>query len=443
MTAETPTAETPTTETQTAGHTSTGHASTGHTTAEPTEDPRRDLLESLAEELGFTLQHSRQLSVDVTADGYVTGHEMTLRGYDGSAQSQVVYVETNQGDAGRDGVLTMRNDETGDENAVWLYPRDPALPALPSAVFPDAAIVLLNRIGLGVVTVSLALAAYRPGKRAVVRADWPGGTAFIKVVRPAQVFELQAKYATWRAAGLPVPNTLGWTDDGIVAFTTLHGQIASAAVTRLTDAEADALVAGITRMCAQIARVPSDKPARASLATRLTWYERRVGALLRERGADRAALTTLDDTCRQIERMLRTAPSTRPVTIHGDLHLGQLFLDPADNRLVGILDIDTAGTGDPADDAAALHAHLVVSAAMYAARGDPATAARVESLANRWRLSWSSQSDHGFATRAHAISATHLIAHALGQSVAPETLLSLAHALIDRQPTGDSPVPAR
>ncbi|MET1044895.1 MAG: phosphotransferase [Microbacteriaceae bacterium] len=410
-------------------------------TPEPAEDPRRDLLESLAEELGFTLQRSRQLSVDVSGDGYVTGHEVTLTGSDGAAQSQVVYVETNQGDAGRDGVLTMRNDETGDENAVWLYPRDPALPALPSAVFPDAATVLLNRIGLGVDTVSLMLAAYRPGKRAVVRADWPGGTTFIKVVRPDQVFDLQAKYSIWRDAGLPVPGTLGWTDDGIIAFTSLHGELASAAVTRLSDAEADALVSGITDMCARIGGVPSDKPARASLATRLSWYERRVGTLLSHRGADGTLLARLDDACRQIERVLASAPMTRPMTIHGDLHLGQLFLNPADSALVGILDIDTAGTGDPADDAAALHAHLVVSAAMYGERGDIACARRVDSLADRWRRSWITRPDRGFAARARAISATHLIAHALGQSVAPEALVSRAHTLIGQPETGGSSLP--
>src|SRR5690606_33301400 len=53
------------------------------------------------------------------------------------------------------------------------------------------------------------------------------------------------------------------------------------------------------------------------------------------------------------------APATQ--TVHGDLHLRQLLVEPDHpEHIIGILDIDTAGLGDPADDDGAIWAHLAV-----------------------------------------------------------------------------------
>ena len=389
------------------------------------------MLESLARELGFHLAHSRQLGVDVSGDGYVSGHEVTLRADDGSQQAHVVYVETHRHVADRDGVLTMRDERTGDEIAVWLYPRDPALPGLPTAVFPDAATLLLRRIGVEVDAVSLTLVAYRPGKRAVVCAQWPGAAVYLKVVPPSQVADLHARYATWRRAGLPVPETLGWSDSGIVAFASLGGRMASAAIADLATDDGDALLVNIEQLCEQIAEVTPTSRRAPPCLHRLRWYEERLKGMLGESNAHVRQVETLDATCRGIEATLAAAPAATSVTIHGDLHLGQLFIDPTDrSRISGVLDIDTAGRGDPADDAAALHAHLIVSSLMHQQRGDAAVATQCDALATRWRERWTVRPERGFEARAHAISATHLIAHALGQSVPPGVLVHRAHELI-------------
>ncbi len=395
-------------------------------------EQQQDLLEGLAESLGFSLQSSRPLGLEVSGDGFISGHEIELRSADGVVQRQVVYLDTRHGttkavDASRDGVLTMRNNDTGDEVAVWLYPKDPALPALPSAVYPDAATVLLRRMGQDVSDIQLTLVAYRPGKRAVVRAVWQAGIAYFKVVAPDQVSALHARYSRWREAGLPVPATLGWSDDGIIVFTELPGVVAAQSIERLGDDERflDA-VEGLTRTIAQI---PGENAARVSLSRRLDWYERRVRMLLAETGG--SELAALSDICRRIEATLTAAAVPQPVMVHGDLHVGQLFVDPVDpGRILGVLDIDTAGLGDPADDAGAMHAHLIMSALTMRAAGEHESEARYDRLAERWRERWVRGDDAGFSDRAHAISATHLLAHTLGRSVPANWLLERASALV-------------
>jgi aminoglycoside phosphotransferase (APT) family kinase protein len=202
--------------------------------------------------------------------------------------------------------------------------------------------------------------------------------------------------------------------------------VAAQSIERLGDDELflDA-VEGLTRT---IARIPGQNPARVSLSRRLDWYERRVRMLLAETGASVDALGAI---CRRIDATLMAASGPQPVMVHGDLHVGQLFVDPADpGRILGVLDIDTAGLGDPADDAAAMHAHLIMSALTMRAAGEHESAARYDRLAERWRQRWVRGDDPDFARRARAISATHLLAHTLGRSVPAQWLLERANTLV-------------
>ena len=48
-------------------------------------------------------------------------------------------------------------------------------------------------------------------------------------------------------------------------------------------------------------------------------------------------------------------------TVHGDLHEGQLVVD--DNAVIGLLDVDDVGNGDPLDDVATMIGHLRFRAA--------------------------------------------------------------------------------
>ena len=57
-------------------------------------DPQQELLEGLAESLGYSLQSSRPLGLEVSGDGFISGHEIELRSDDGVVQRQVVYLDT-------------------------------------------------------------------------------------------------------------------------------------------------------------------------------------------------------------------------------------------------------------------------------------------------------------------------------------------------------------
>lgn len=387
--------------------------------AEGSSESDAALLEAVAESLHRRLLSRSHVSTAVSGNGLVVAYQAEFETADGGRESHLVYIETSpRTEHHRDDVLTMRDEASGDQVAVWVYPRDPSLPALQAAVVPDGADVILQRLGVhtgGGVT--LKLEAYRPGKRAVVRVDTDHATVFLKVVAPGIAETLAQRHNAWLEAGLPVPRVLGWSDEGLVAFSALGGTPAIDAAAHLDPRQ---FTEEISRLQHRMAAVSSTASARSSLSSRLSWYERRLSQ------ASPGHASRVHDLARGIEIALSDIALPPPVTIHGDLHVGQLFLDETTDAISGLLDIDTAGLGDPADDAAAFYAHLIVSASINAER--PKVAAGCRQIANQWREGW--WGDLAFARRASAIAATHLIAHALNQALDTEALLGHAADLL-------------
>ncbi|MGH9270798.1 MAG: hypothetical protein ACRDZ2_05960, partial [Ilumatobacteraceae bacterium] len=83
--------------------------------------------------------------------------------------------------------------------------------------------LLLDEIGVGSDAVHLAVRSYRPGRRAVVEAAGRRGRLLLKVVRPAMVADLHATHRLL-APRVPVPDSLGWSDDGIMVLPGLPGR---------------------------------------------------------------------------------------------------------------------------------------------------------------------------------------------------------------------------
>lgn len=370
---------------------------------------------SIAAMLGRRLETVAVLGSEVSGDGVITGYRLGFAPMEGAADDQVVYIETAPEITQREGVLTIRDGETGEELGVWLYPRDPELPALPAAVYPDSARELLERMGVHCEVRSLTLLAYRPGKRAVVRVQSTIGALYLKVVTPNLTEGLVDRYAGWATAGLPVPQVLGWSADGLIAFTAMEGEPVASHLDRIDDPER--FLDEVVELQRRVAMVDVNRAARPSLSSRLDWYLRRLIETIPEQR------TQIERVALAVWRVLDEYPATVQVPVHGDLHIGQLFFDAQTGRLSGVLDIDTSGLGDPADDAAALYAHLVVTSLYH--RDLPATAAKAALLAERWIARWPAV-DVSFATRARAIAATHLLAHALGDGVPREPLLEQA-----------------
>lgn len=388
----------------------------------------RDVLHAVAGSLGATLVDAHALQIEPTGQGFTHGYRVTLRDEAGGTADHTVFVETSPPDTTRSGVLTLTQPETGERVDVWVYPADPSLPALRTAVYAEAASIVLARLGLPVEDLRVSLAAYRPGKRAVVRVDTARTAYFLKVVRPPAAEPLQAKHTHWRHEGVPVPTVLGWSEEGLVALEALAGSELISVLDRVPGP--DALLDEIVRLMQRIAAVPSTAPARASLVRRLDWYEERLVEQLP------AYDGLIETTSRAIARRFRAGGAPPPSrTVHGDLHLAQLLVDPAaPTTITGVLDIDTSGWGDPADDAAALYAHLIATVVHDGGSRATLRASRASVLADGWRRRWFSWPEAGFADRAHAIAATQLLGHALARSAAGSddaaVLIERAHRVV-------------
>ena len=376
---------------------------------------------AVAEGIGGHVSGARTISVEATADSLITGHVVDGLDEFGHPTEYTIYLDT--GATGSPGTLDLE-DGAGERLRAWLYPADPALPALAPAVYADSARIILERMGRPVGPVDLALCSYRPGKRAVVCVNAPAPVAFLKVVRPSKAEAIAQSHAAWCEAGVPAAQVIAWSQDGLIALEPLTGE---AAIGVVSDLEPEALVTTMRSLTDRIARIPSVRPARASLASRLDFTRASMTRLAPDRVADIVSM------CDRIRLTLAGAgPVPRPVTVHGDLHLGQVFLDPGrPDRVTGVVDIDTAGIGDPADDAAALVAQLLASAELLDRAGLTARASAARQTAHAFRAGWSREGDPAFALRARAIVAAHLLGHALSGSIESGTALTLAAASLD------------
>ncbi|HEY5229421.1 MAG TPA: aminoglycoside phosphotransferase family protein, partial [Galbitalea sp.] len=318
--------------------------------AEP--DGVRAILSSVAAALDRTLiEYSESIS-EPTDHGYLRGFQLTLAGPAGQQETRLVFVEPGLDSALAPGVITVSVDGSSTPVAVWLYPSDPTLPALRTVTDTASTAAVLQGLGITYAPTGVDVVSYRPGRRAVVRVESDGPRLFLKVVEPGKAESISERHELFRASGLPVPRLLGWSVDGVIAMTSLPGIEAQGAVSRIVDHAA--FLDQLEFLCTILEAVPAVNTARPSLYNRLDWYLDRLTDRLPD-DATRiaevgAAIAVRGEEGRGFE--------FTPVTIHGDLHLGQLFLDPATpSEIAGMLDIDTAGVGDPADDAGAFYAH--------------------------------------------------------------------------------------
>nr|WP_241249684.1 phosphotransferase [Agrococcus sp. KRD186] len=367
------------------------------------------LRDALGDDLAGEL---RVLSREPYGSGALTGFEEAPQpGQD--APIRYWYVDTSGKQVESETGFVLGDPERP-EARIWLHPADPRLPALAPASFPDAAATLMGRLGISIDR-RPELLVYRPGKRAMFRMRAGQRETYLKIVRPdasASIVQLQESL---RAGGVPVPLITGWSELGIVLTETAAG---TALTSRLHELDPERLLDSIESLREHMGGVDTGRDARASLADRSDWYLTRSAAAVDRAialGADAAALA---GPLRAVTAMITSTDASALVvdqdvrrTVHGDLHVGQLFVAEDDaSAISGVIDIDTCGLGDPADDEAAFMGHLVASLVLSRADAERSAGFRrlLDAAAGRWLAA-----DRPGSVRVAHRTAVHVLAHAL------------------------------
>jgi hypothetical protein len=377
-------------------------------TADETPDRTdREIIAALAEAWNEVPSSVSPLGGEVGPRGLVTGWRVESRIGD-ETSTRYLYLEDDDRTLPEQPGVVRVVDDTGLGRRVWQYPDDPALPALPAIVFPEAAATVLRRLGLDVDAVSVEVVAYRPTKRAVLRVRSALGDVYVKVLPPELVESVHDRHRAWHEAGLPSPPPLAWAPEGLLLLGALSGVPGPTALERHPSPVE--LAGGIDDLRDRIARIGLGVRARASLGTRLDWYRSRLTRIAP------ALAPRIDAAVARAEQRRARGGTVDPQVIHGDLHLGQLLIDAEDGRsIVGVVDVDTSGLGDPADDTAALWTHLVV----LAEGGSRAAALLADDLATRWVAS-------DAADRVAAVAVALLLGHGLSSHLTPARAVELA-----------------
>lgn len=361
------------------------------------------LRDALGDDLAGEL---RVLSREPYGEGSLTGFE------EAGATPRYWYVDTSGKRVETETGLLLGDPERP-QARIWLHPADPRLPALAPASFPDAAATLMARMGVAIDR-RPELLVYRPCKRAMFRMRAGDRETYLKIVHPAASAAIVQLQESLRAGGVPVPSIVGWSELGIVLTETAAGVPLTA---RLDELQPELLLDSIEALRERIGAVDTGRTARSSLAARTPWYRTRIRAAIERAAAGGADPAAVLGHLAALERALDGggASDAEPAerrTVHGDLHVGQLFVDEDDpSRIAGVIDIDTAGLGDPADDEAALIGHLIASIGL--ARSDAGRAAGFRRLLDAAAARWLAPARPSAARVAHR-TAVHVLAHALG-----------------------------
>lgn len=269
----------------------------------------------------------------------VTVHYDATVAWPGAGTANEALVATTGG-ALPSGALVVDDGDTS--VAVWRVPHDPALPGLASALEGLVVRHLLDDLGLAEGVVEVRLRAYRPLRRAVVEVVTPCDRLFLKVVPPRRAEALHRRYVAL-SAGVPTPHSYGWSAElGVVALQALPGRTMRQAL----DGHGLALPGpgALLGLLDELPAVGTDTVGTPSASA--VRHGRLVAAVVPE----------LAERVSRLVGALEGDSDIESVPVHGDLHDAQLLV--TGERITGLLDVDTTGSGHRTTDLATLVGHL-------------------------------------------------------------------------------------
>ena len=315
---------------------------------------------------GSTLLDCRPVHVQYRPENdLIVRYSATVRRADGTtARDTLLAGATTAGvHPGTVPVESVTDDGLTITAGVWRWPFDPVLVDLDRVASPHRAARVLRGLVDGQVRVEVVV--YRPCERVVVRVtDGSGTVRYVKLVAPDAVAALADRHIRLDAAGLPVPRVLA-TGDSWIAMSEMPGLTLRDVIKSGTH---DPRPSGreLVALTARLAEVDlaHHRPVRRRLddAVAHAAMLASVHPASRERLAELSALFASESA--------RTPDGGR-VTIHGDLHEGQLVVDGG--HVTGLIDVDDAGPGARIDDLANLLGHLRFRAIAGSDRSDELT----------------------------------------------------------------------
>ncbi|MGA4670630.1 phosphotransferase [Propionibacteriaceae bacterium Y1923] len=233
----------------------------------------------------------------------------------------------------------------------WQHPADPRLPSLPQACTPASVADWLDQPAD---SVELQLLAYRPLRRAVLRAGTQRGALYVKVVLPRKGADQARRHRLLGAAGLS-PEVVAEPAPGVLVIDSAAGEPLAQVLSRWTHGgdwfDPQRIVDLLDAMPAEV----MDLPTREAWTARLDVHARGAEATLPAATAEIAALEA------GITAFVDSRLAGPWVPVHGDLYEANLFVD--DDRLT-MIDVDSAGPGHRVDDLACVLAHAAVLPAL-------------------------------------------------------------------------------
>jgi Phosphotransferase enzyme family len=310
-----------------------------------------NVLAAAVAEYGCRLEDLRAADVDVDPFGpaVVVMYVAVVRRADGSCTTEFLGATTGGRIPAGAAVVAGEYYGAPVEVGIWAWPRDPALPELPTASNPVLLAEVFRKFGLSTApTLNIRPRRYRPARHAVLEVHDGRFRWFVKVVRPSAVTGLCHRHGV-ACRKVPVPPVLAWTPDGLIVLPEGKGT-----PLRTLIIDGDPALPSPEALESVLNALPAELMILAPRPSHLQLVDYHAGVLRCAAADEPAVLTDVADVVEALHSV--EAQSEERVPVHGDFYEGQLLAE--EGRVTAVLDIDTAGPGERSDDWATLLAHL-------------------------------------------------------------------------------------